>query len=100
MTITETIVAETQSVAAHIRHAALWLIGAITEAKKEIETLEASDPLVATAVSVGTAWVTAHGVPVPAIEGTADAVLIVAKTVAAGSAAATPPAEPAATPAA
>ncbi len=105
MTITETIVAEAQSVAAHIRHAALWLIGAITEAKKEIETLEASDPLVATAVTVGTAWATAQGIPVPAIEGAADAVLALARCVAAAAAApatpstnvpAIPPANPAA----
>lgn len=90
MNIVETIEAGAASVAAHIRHAALWLIGAAAEAQKEVKALEVSDPLVAEAVAVGSAWASAHGVPMPAIEGATEAVLGIAQAVAAGNAAAAP----------
>lgn len=66
------------------------LLAVVAGAAQSIHTIEASNPLVATATQLAVATAEKFGIPVPAIEALGDAVLSVARAVAHNAAAATP----------
>lgn len=82
---------------AQIQHGALWLLGAVAAAGRWVHQLEASDPLVASAIKVGEAAAVSHGIPLMAIETAGEDLLKVAQAIAGQAPAPVP--VPAATPA-
>ena len=71
-----TVEADIAAAATRVEHAAAWLLGMATLARKDLRTLEAQSPLVKDAIVAGEAAAEAHGVPVVAIVTGADAVLV------------------------
>ena len=80
MSILAKIETEGRSVLTAVEHAAAWLVGRVAQAEQSLQTLEASSPLVASAIEAGEAYAASHGVPVAAVENVGDAVLAAART--------------------
>ena len=68
---------------AALAHAAGWLLAKVQVAQQELASIEASDPLVAEALTAAEAYANAHGVPVAAVQGVESALLALARKVAA-----------------
>jgi len=81
-----TLEADIAAEASTVVHAAAWLLGMATMAQKDVQTLEASSPLVRDAIAAGEAAAAAHGVPVATIVTGAEAVLALAQQIGAASA--------------
>ena len=96
MSILTTIEAEAQAGLTVATHAVDYLIGMAATSATSLHDLENDSPLVADAIEIGKAKLTAMGIDLPAIETTGEEVLQLAKqTAAALTAAPTPAAAPA-----
>ncbi len=80
-----------------LEHAACRLVGDITMASTALDELEATSPLVRVAIDAGIASANAHGVPLTLLANAGEAVLALAKELAASLSQPAPAASPAAT---
>lgn len=85
MSILTTLEADLATAWSSVQHGAIWLFGAASAAKQDLETMEASNPMVQMAVKAGEAVAEAHGVPIQQIETAADDVLAAAQAIAGAS---------------
>ena len=84
MSIIEKLEQEGHQALTALEHAAVWLVGTVATAETGLHKLEADNPLLATAIQMGIASATAHGVPLTGLEALGNAVLDLAKDLAAG----------------
>jgi hypothetical protein len=82
MTMKENAEALASAATAYVRHGALWMIGAVTEAQQEWAALTADNPMVQQAQQVALAYAAAHGVPVAEVEAVGSSVLALAREIA------------------
>jgi hypothetical protein len=83
--------AEIAKVATWTQHAAAAVLGWEAIAQNDVQQLEATSPLVSDAIAAGKAFLLSKGVPLPAIEATAEEVLALVKQVDSTSAPTTKP---------
>jgi hypothetical protein len=72
--------ADIAKVATVVEHAAAWVLGIYAQAKKDVQDLEASSPLIADAIKLAQTYVAANPIG-QAIEATAEEVLALVKQV-------------------
>jgi hypothetical protein len=99
-TIFDKIETEGHAALTDLEHGAVWLVGAVAKAETSLSALEASSPLISSALAAGRASALAHGVPIAAIEDAGAVLLSLAGRFAASLTAPPPPVTTPALPAA